>query len=82
MSVPDLVDMRNLRICQQFPATARPTGIKKALAAGEADMRLFRREVHLVNPRVLPRGHRRPRASVDRPAAGQRRVGLFVADIA
>lgn len=30
--------------------------VRNVLAAGEADVRLFRREVHLTNPRILPAG--------------------------
>jgi len=30
--------------------------VKNVLAAGEADVRLFRSELHLVNPRILPAG--------------------------
>ncbi len=30
--------------------------VKNVLAAGEADVRLFRRELHLTNPRILPAG--------------------------
>lgn len=30
--------------------------VKNVMAAGEADIRLFRKELHLVNPRILPAG--------------------------
>lgn len=30
--------------------------VKNVLAAGEADVRLFRREVHVANPRIVPMG--------------------------
>lgn len=30
--------------------------VKNVMAAGEADIRLFRSELHLVNPRILPAG--------------------------
>lgn len=55
--------------------------VKNVLAAGEADVRLFRHDVHIVNPRVLPAG-------TDDPALpwiarrGARQSGVFVADIA
>jgi deazaflavin-dependent oxidoreductase (nitroreductase family) len=55
--------------------------VKNVLAAGEADVRLFRREVHITNPRVLPAGT----DAEELPAIarrGARRVGVFVADIA
>ena len=57
--------------------------VKNVLAAGEADVRLFRRRVHIVNPRILPA----------LPATGgddsvprvilpiRRRVAVLVADI-
>jgi hypothetical protein len=51
------------------------------LAAGEADVRLFRREVHLTNPRVVPAGaadHSLPLAV----RLQNRRVAVLVADIA
>lgn len=32
----------------------RTDWVKNVMAAGEADVRLFRRELHLVNPRILP----------------------------
>jgi deazaflavin-dependent oxidoreductase (nitroreductase family) len=53
---------------------------KNVLAAGEADVHLFRHDVHITNPRVLPAGtsgDELPRI-VQRPA---RRIGVFVADI-
>jgi deazaflavin-dependent oxidoreductase (nitroreductase family) len=55
--------------------------VKNILAAGEADIHLFRRDVHLVNPRVLPAGT--DDENVPGPArryAGK--MGVFVADIA
>jgi len=54
---------------------------KNVLAAGEADVHLFRKDVHIVNPRVLPAGTDDP--SLPRIArVGARQVGVFVADIA
>jgi len=58
--------------------------VKNVLAAGEADVHLFRGDVHIVNPRVLPVGSigeeadRLPRMA----KAGLKRTGVFVADIA
>lgn len=55
--------------------------VKNVLAAGEADLHFIRRDVHIVNPRILS-----PGSSADglplmaRVQAG--RVGVFVADIA
>ncbi|MGH3633458.1 nitroreductase family deazaflavin-dependent oxidoreductase [Mycobacterium sp.] len=55
--------------------------VKNVLAAGEADVRLFRRDVHITNPRILPAG-----ASGDEvPWLARlqgRRVAVLVADIA
>jgi deazaflavin-dependent oxidoreductase (nitroreductase family) len=56
--------------------------VKNVLAAGEADLHLFRRDVHITNPRVLPAGSddtgQLPRIA----RMGARRTGVFVADIA
>lgn len=55
--------------------------VKNILAAGAADVRMFRRDVHIINPRVVPIGgdtsdlHWIVRL-------GARRVGVLVADIA
>jgi hypothetical protein len=49
------------------------------LAAGETDMHLFRRDVHIVNPRVVPAGTDDPALpALARRAA--RRIGVFVAE--
>ena len=51
------------------------------LAAGEADLKIHRREVHITNPRVLPAGadgKGLPRIA----RLGVRRMGVLVADIA
>jgi deazaflavin-dependent oxidoreductase (nitroreductase family) len=55
--------------------------VKNVLAAGEADIHVGRKDLHLVNPRVLPAG------TVDDslPPMAQRlakRQGTFVADVA
>lgn len=55
--------------------------VKNVLAAGEADVRLFRQEVRITNPRVVPAGTTgEPLPFVAR--LGGRRMGVFVADIA
>jgi deazaflavin-dependent oxidoreductase (nitroreductase family) len=62
-------------------AHGKTNWVKNVLAAGEADVHLFRRDVHIVNPRVVPAG-------TDDPTLhwiarrGARHVGVFVADIA
>ena len=55
--------------------------VKNVLAAGEADIRVGRKDLHLANPRVLPAGtvdHTLPRMA----QIVAKRSGLFVADIA
>ncbi len=62
-------------------AHGKTNWVKNVLAAGEADVHLFRKDVHIVNPRVLAAGNDDPSL----PAIarrGSRRVGVFVADIA
>jgi deazaflavin-dependent oxidoreductase (nitroreductase family) len=55
--------------------------VKNVLAAGEADVRFIRREVHLVNPRILPAGSEAEGLPLmARLQLG--RMGVFVADIA
>jgi deazaflavin-dependent oxidoreductase (nitroreductase family) len=54
--------------------------VKNVLAAGEADIHVGRKDLHLVNPRVLPVGTVDPALSrVARMLA--KRQGTFVADI-
>jgi deazaflavin-dependent oxidoreductase (nitroreductase family) len=54
--------------------------VKNILAAGEGDVRLFRDEVHIVNPRIVPNG-----AGVAAlPGIARRQaknIAVFVADI-
>ena len=55
--------------------------VKNVLAAGEAEVRLFRRELHLVNPRILAAGS----GDSSLPFAVRlqnRKVAVLVADIA
>jgi deazaflavin-dependent oxidoreductase (nitroreductase family) len=53
--------------------------VKNVVAAGEADMHLFRRDVHIVNPRVVRAGTGDPSLpALARRAA--RRIGVFVAE--
>lgn len=55
--------------------------VKNVIAAGEADVALFRDEVHIVNPRIVPNG-----TDVTALSAMARRqarnIAVFVADIA
>jgi hypothetical protein len=55
--------------------------VKNVLAAGEADLQVQGRDVHITNPRVLPAGtdgEGLPRIA----RLGARRMGVLVADIA
>ena len=63
-------------------AHGKTNWVKNILAAGEADIRLGRRDLHLVNPRIIAAGT--DDASLPRMArmAAKRGVGVFVADIA
>jgi deazaflavin-dependent oxidoreductase (nitroreductase family) len=55
--------------------------VKNVLAAGEADIHVGRKDLHLVNPRVLPAGTVDP--ALPRVVARlAQRQGTFVADIA
>jgi hypothetical protein len=62
-------------------AHGKTNWVKNVLAAGEADVHLFRKDVHIVNPRVLPAGTNDPSlpAFIRR---GNKNMGVFVADIA
>ena len=55
--------------------------VKNVLAAGEADVHFGRRDVHIVNPRILPAG-----ASAEglpfMARVQARKIGVLVADIA
>lgn len=54
--------------------------VKNVLAAGEADIRLSRREIHITNPRILPVGA--ADGALPWPVRLQgRRVAVLVADI-
>ena len=61
-------------------AHGKTNWVKNVLAAGQAEVQLFGRDVHITNPRVLPAGT----DSADLPwiaRRGARSVGVFVADI-
>jgi deazaflavin-dependent oxidoreductase (nitroreductase family) len=62
-------------------AHGKTNWVKNVLAAGEADLHIKRKDVHLINPRVLPAGS----DPTGLPFLARRqigRVGVFVADIA
>lgn len=54
--------------------------VKNILAAGEADVHLFRRDVHITNPRLVPIGGDTSYLPLI-VRLGARRVGVLVADI-
>jgi deazaflavin-dependent oxidoreductase (nitroreductase family) len=54
--------------------------VKNVLAAGEADMHLFRGDVHIVNLRVVPAGTDDPALPPVAKRAAHR-MGVFVAEI-
>jgi deazaflavin-dependent oxidoreductase (nitroreductase family) len=54
--------------------------VKNVLAAGEADIHVARKDLHLVNPRVLPAGTVDPSLPRIAQVVGKR-SGVFVADI-
>ena len=63
-------------------AHGKTNWVKNVLAAGEADVHLFRRDVHITNPRVLPAGTDDPTLPPSaRRAARSMGTGVFVADI-
>ena len=55
--------------------------VKNVLAAGEADIHVSRKDLHLVNPRILPAGTDDPSLPRIARIVGKRQ-GVFVADIA
>jgi deazaflavin-dependent oxidoreductase (nitroreductase family) len=55
--------------------------VKNVMAAGEADLRFTRKEVHLINPRIVPAGG--DAEGLPAMARAQvKKMGIFVADIA
>ena len=62
-------------------AHGKTNWVKNILAAGEADIRIGRRDLHLVNPRIVPAGTDDPSLPRMARMAARRGVGVFVADI-
>jgi len=61
-------------------AHGKTNWVKNVLAAGEAEVRLTRKTVHITNPRILPAGS--DAQGLPWPTRLQAgRVGIFVADI-
>lgn len=62
-------------------AHGKTNWVKNILAAGEADVLLGGREVHLVNPRIVAAGTNDPSLPFMARMAARRGVGVFVADV-
>lgn len=63
-------------------AHGKTNWVKNVLAAGEADLRLGRRDVRLVHPRIVAAGTDDPSLPRMARVAARRGVGVLVADIA
>ena len=63
-------------------AHGKTNWVKNILAAGEADLTLGGRDVHLVNPRIVAAGTNDASLPLMARIAAKRGVGVFVADIA
>ncbi len=63
-------------------AHGKTNWVKNVLAAGQADIRLAGRDVHLVNPRIVEAGTDDPSLPLMTRLAAKLGVGVFVADIA
>ena len=62
-------------------AHGKTNWVKNILAAGEAELRLGGRDVHLVNPRIVPAGADDPSLPRMARLAAKRGVGVFAAEI-
>lgn len=63
-------------------AHGKTNWVKNILAAGEADIRMSGRDLHLLNPRIVTAGTDDSSLPVITRIAARRGVGVFVADIA
>jgi deazaflavin-dependent oxidoreductase (nitroreductase family) len=63
-------------------AHGKTNWVKNILAAGEADIRLGRHDLHLVNPRLVTAGTDDPSLPGIARTSVKRGVGAFVADVA
>jgi deazaflavin-dependent oxidoreductase (nitroreductase family) len=61
-------------------AHGKTNWVKNVLAAGEAVIRLRGRDVHLVNPRIVPAGTDDQSLPVVARIAARRGIGVFVAE--
>lgn len=55
--------------------------VKNVLAAGEADLHLIRRDLHLTNPRILPAGSGGADGLPFMARTQAKKMGIFVADV-
>jgi deazaflavin-dependent oxidoreductase (nitroreductase family) len=55
--------------------------VKNVLAAGEADLHLIRRDLHLTNPRILPAGGGGADGLPFMVRVQAKRMGVFLADV-
>lgn len=62
-------------------AHGKTNWVKNILASGDADIRLGRREVHLVNPRIIPAGTQDSQLPLMARIAARRGIGVLAADI-
>jgi deazaflavin-dependent oxidoreductase (nitroreductase family) len=72
---------RKGRIVAVMLAHGKTNWVKNILAAGEADIRLGGRDVHLVNPRIVEAGTDDASLPLMARLAARRGVGVFVADV-
>jgi deazaflavin-dependent oxidoreductase (nitroreductase family) len=63
-------------------AHGKTNWVKNILSAGEADIRMGGRDLHLVNPRIVTAGTDDASLPLIARIAARRGVGVFVADIA
>ncbi len=62
-------------------AHGKTNWVKNILASGDADIRLGRREVHLVNPRIIPAGTQDSQLPLMARIAARLGIGVLAADI-
>ena len=62
-------------------AHGKTNWVKNILAAGEAEIRLGGRDVHLTNPRIVEAGTHDPSLPLMARLAARRGVGVFVAEV-
>ena len=63
-------------------AHGKTNWVKNVLAAGEADVLIRGRDVHLINPRIVEAGTDAPSLPLMARLAAKRGIGVVVADVA